>query len=173
MRDCCLSRRALYLEASGLFMYRQNAQVKPNFMVNRISFPLAARVNIGIFGCLILFHLGIIVGILLFNYVPIDFLWGGRLQSKEQFFLFEAISIIIQAICLFLTLIKAGYLRLERLGNIAHTGMWVLFAIFSLNTVGNILAKTAFEKAFTVVTIILALFSLRLALENNVDEEFQ
>ena len=140
-------------------------------MLNRISFSLAARVNIGIFGCLILLHLGVVVGIVLFNYVPTDFLWGGRIQSKEQFILFEYLSLIVQAICLFLTLIKAGYLRLERLENISHIGMWVLFAIFALNTVGNALAKTTFEKAFTVVTIILALLSLRLALENTVDKE--
>lgn len=137
-------------------------------MLSRISFPLAAKVNSGIFGCLILFHLGIVAGILFFNYVPTDFLWGGRIQSREQFILFEGISLIIQTICLFLTLIKAGYLRLERLENIAHLGMWILFALFALNTAGNILAKTTFEKAFTVVTIILALFSLRLALEKNI-----
>jgi hypothetical protein len=142
-------------------------------MLNRISFPLAARVNIGIFGCLILFHLGIVAGILFFNDVPTDFLWGGRIQSKEQFILFEGVSLFVQAICLFLTLIKAEYLRLGRLANIAHVGMWVLFAIFALNTVGNILAKTTFEKSFTVVTIILALFSLRLAIEKNGDKEVQ
>jgi hypothetical protein len=146
-------------------------ELKTKFMLSRISFPLAARVNIGIFGCLILFHLGIVVGIMLFDYVPADFVWGGRIQSKEQFISFEGISLVVQATCLFLTLIRAEYLRLERLTNIAHGGMWVLFGIFALNTVGNILAKTAFEKAFTVVTIILALCSLRLALENNVDAE--
>lgn len=110
------------------------------------------------------------MGVLLFDYVPIDFLWGGRIQSKEQFFIFESISLVVQTVCLFLTLIRAEYLRLEKLTNAAHIGMWVLFVIFSLNTVGNILAKTTFEKAFTVVTIVLALFSLRLAMENSVDE---
>ena len=138
-------------------------------MLSRISFPLAARVNIVIFGCLILFHTGVAVGVLTFDYVPIDFLWGGRMQSKEQFVLFESISLVVQTICLFLTLIRARYLRLEKLTNIAHVGMWVLFFIFSLNTVGNILAKTTFEKSFAVVTIVLALFSLRLAVENLID----
>jgi hypothetical protein len=142
-------------------------------MLNRISFPLAAKVNIGIFACLILFHLGVVVGILLLNHVPTDFLWGGRIQSKEQFILFEVISLTVQTICLLLTLIRAEYLRLERLANIAHIGMWVLFAIFALNTVGNMLAKTTFEKSFTVITIILALFSLRLALEKNRGKEIQ
>ena len=140
-------------------------------MLSRISFPLAARVNIGIFGCLILFHLGIVAGIMLFNYVPTDFLWGGRIQSKEQFILFEGISLVVQATCLLLTLIRAEYLRLERLANIARGSMWILFAIFALNTVGNVLAKSTFEKAFTVVTIILALFSLRLAVENSGGED--
>ena len=113
------------------------------------------------------------MGILLLNNVPTDFLWGGRIQSKEQFILFEGISLIVQTICLLLTLIRAEYLRLERLANIAHIGMWVLFAIFTLNTVGNMLAKTTFEKSFTVITIILALFSLRLALEKNRGKEIQ
>jgi hypothetical protein len=148
-------------------------ELKTKFMLSRISFPLAARVNIGIFGCLILFHLGIVAGIMLFDYVPADFLWGGRIQSKEQFISFEGISLVVQATCLFLTLIRAEYLRLERLANIAHIGMWVLFGIFALNTVGNVLAKSTFEKAFTFVTIILALFSLRLAVENNGGEDVQ
>jgi hypothetical protein len=71
------------------------------------------------------------------------------------------------------TPIRAEYLRLERLANIAHIGMWVLFGIFALNTVSNVLAKSTFEKAFTVVTIILALFSLRLAVETNGGEDVQ
>jgi len=140
-------------------------------MLDKISFPLAARVNIGLFGCLILFHLAIVVGMLLFDYVPIDFLWGGRIRSAEQFLLLEGVSLIVQVVCLLLTIIKAGYLKLEKLTTIAHRGMWVLFAIFTLNTVGNLLAKTTVEKAFTVVTIMLALFSLRLAMENSMGEE--
>lgn len=77
---------------------------------------------------------------------------------------------MIQSLCLFLTLIRAGYLHISQLETIAHIGMWVLFAIFVLNTVGNILAKTDFEKMFSFITGILALFTLRLALEKRTDQ---
>lgn len=124
-----------------------------------------------IFGCLILFHCAVVIGILQFNFVPLDFLWGGRIQSKQEFLLLESISLIVQVICLFLTLIKAECLRLAGLRKSAHIGMWVMFAIFTLNTVGNLLAKTVFERAFTLVTLILAVFSLRLAMARNIDED--
>jgi hypothetical protein len=45
--------------------------------------------------------------------------------------------------------------------------MWLAFFISALNTIGNILAKTTFEKSFALVTAILALFALRLAVGNQ------
>lgn len=34
--------------------------------------------------------------------------------------------------------------------------LWVFFILFLLNTVGNLLAKTTFEKWFALVTLLLA-----------------
>jgi len=106
-------------------------------VLNKISFKFAARLNIATFSFLILFHAAVISGILLFHYVPLDFLWGGRIQSKEQFLLFEGISFTVQIIFLILTLIRAGYLRWPGLRSVAHWGMWLAFFIFAINTVGN------------------------------------
>ena len=132
-----------------------------------ISFQFAATGSIVIYGVFIFFHFAIILGILFFNFVPIDYLWGGRLQSREQFLVFEIISLLIQSICLFLTLIKAKYLKLSKLETVAHVGMWILFGIFLLNTVGNVFAKTYFEKMFAFVTAILAILTLRLAIDKR------
>jgi len=49
--------------------------------------------------------------------------------------------------------------------------VWILFIIFSFNIVGNILAKTLFEKIiFTPVTLCLSLLMLRIALTKK-DQE--
>lgn len=140
------------------------------WMKKIISFRFAAKESLVIYGIFILFHLAVISGILFFNFVPLDYLWGGRMQTRDELLLFEIISLIIQSVCLFLTLIKAGYLDLAHLEAIAHVGMWILFALFLLNTVGNILAKTNFEKLFSFVTGILTLCTLRLALEKRPDQ---
>lgn len=138
-------------------------------MLDKIGYSLAARVNICIFGLLVIFHLAAITGVVLLDYVPLDFLWGGILQTREQFLRFEMLSLGVQIVCLFLTLVRADYLKLPRLHAIAHLGMWVIVVIFAVNTVGNLLAKTTFEKTFALITATLALFSLRLAVGSAKD----
>lgn len=50
---------------------------------------------------------------------------------------------------------------------IVNLAFWILFVLFLLNTFGNIFAKTTFEKFFAVITFVLAILSLRLALEKQ------
>jgi len=102
-----------------------------------------------------------------FDFAPLDFLWGGRMKTAEELLVFEIISLVTAFVILFLILVKAKKLNFPKLAGIANVGMWVLFAVFVLNTVGNIIAKTTFEKCFAVVTLILALLMLRMALEKN------
>ncbi len=46
--------------------------------------------------------------------------------------------------------------------------MWVMVAIFGLNTIGNLFAESMLEKlVFTPVTAALAVLSLRLAIEKK------
>jgi len=50
-------------------------------------------------------------------------------------------------------------------GVLLTVAIWAVVGLFTLNTLGNIFANTLFEKlAFTPVTLLLALLSLRLAL---------
>lgn len=87
------------------------------------------------------------------------------MQTGEQLLVFEIISLLIISLCLFLTLIIVKLLKLLKLVTIARVGMWIIFALFLLNTVGNIYAKTTFEKMFALVTAVIAILTLRLALE--------
>jgi len=135
-----------------------------------ISFKTAINLCLVIFGLFVVFHLAIIMGIVFFNFVPIDFLWGGRMETKEQLLVFEFISLFIQVLCLFIILIRAEYLQMPRFMKIVKVAIWVLFLLFLLNTFGNIVAKTSFENFFGIVTGLLALLSFRIGIEKVLPE---
>jgi len=111
----------------------------------------------GLFG---LFHLLVIAGV-----IPSTVVWGGRITDRRKLIVMESISFIV-----LIGMGALGYARgfaLSRGEAAAFLGiaMWVLAALFTFNTVGNLFAKTRFERyAFTPVTMILAYLSVRLAL---------
>jgi hypothetical protein len=134
-----------------------------------ISFEWATQLGLLLFGLFILFHLSVVIGIVFFDFVPVDFLWGGRLQSKGQLLGFEVISLIVMALCCFVVLIRSERIHLPRMVGVASIILWILFFLFLLNTIGNIMARTTFEKFFSIVTVCLAFLCLRLALGENQD----
>lgn len=136
-------------------------------MKKLLSFDKALQGSLILFGLLNLFHLAIIIGIVFFNYAPVDYLWGGRMETKEQLLSYEIISLVVAFVCLLIVLIKSGRIHLPKLSGVVRIALWVLFVLFALNTVGNLLARTTFEKLFAIVTFLLALFCLRLALEKR------
>lgn len=77
-----------------------------------ISFSKAVQIVIPVFVLMMLFHLTILVGITVFDVVPLDFLWGGRMSSKEELLLFELFSFIISGICLLIVLIRSERIKL-------------------------------------------------------------
>lgn len=130
-----------------------------------ISFRFAAAATTVMLGLLSLFHLAIIAGILFFDFAPVEFLWGGRLETPEELLNFEIVSFIINLAALFFTAIRGGFIKVARLQKAAQVMMWILFVLFFLNTIGNIAAESQFEKFFAILTITLAIFTLRLALK--------
>lgn len=127
-----------------------------------IGFKAAANANLILFGIFFIFHLLVIVGI-----IPMNIVWGGRLESKVELIKLETVSLIILFICTILTLLKAKYIKIPGSRSIANIGMWLLFLLFLLNTIGNIFAITWLEKLFALITALIAFFSLRLALEKD------
>lgn len=134
-------------------------------MKNIISFDLAVKLCLGIFGLVILFHLSIIVGMLLFDFAPVEYLWGGKMETAEELLGFEFISLIVMLVCFFVVMIRSGKIDKPSLLKTSNIIIWILFVLFLLNTAGNLLAKTTFEKMFGIVTVILAFLCLRIALE--------
>jgi len=129
-------------------------------MKKLISFIVAANANLIILGLFVIFHV-----LVIFGATPQNIVWGGRLTSRQELVQYEMLSIVLMSVCILITLWKANYIPLK-LRIIPNIGIWLMVALFLFNTVGNIFAVTLFEKlVFTPMTIILALFSLRMAIE--------
>jgi hypothetical protein len=111
---------------------------------------LAIKILLGLVSAVILFHLCIIVKI-----IPYEITWGGRLQNDTEMYVSEAVSILINLLLGFVLLVKGAFIR-PYLKQGINAILWVFFALFLLNTIGNLFAKTTFEQSFAVLTLIFA-----------------
>jgi hypothetical protein len=133
-------------------------------MKSIITYEKAVLISLILFGLIAGFHLTILIGMLFFSLQPLEFLWGGRMESVEELIVFEIISLLLVSLNTVIVLIHSGKLNLPRLKKTSTLALWVFFVLFLLNTLGNITAPSAFEKSASVVTAILAFLSLRMAL---------
>lgn len=99
-----------------------------------------------------LFHCAIIIKL-----IPYSIAWGGRLENDEQMYVFESISLLVNFFLLFILSIKGNYLKIKASNKLIRIVLWLFVFLFSLNTVGNLFAKTLIEKTFTIVTALLAI----------------
>jgi membrane protease YdiL (CAAX protease family) len=98
------------------------------------------------------FHLSIIVKL-----IPYDITWGGRLKNDNEMYVFETISIFVNLFLISTLLIKGNYLKIRLNEKGINIVLWIFFFLFILNTIGNVVASTNFEKSFSVLTLILAI----------------
>lgn len=120
---------------------------------------VAVRGTLVILSLVILFHILVIAGV-----VPPDIVWGGNLADQKQLYLMEAVSVIVNGIMLFVILSYAGIVRTGISPKFLVGTIWVMFVLFVLNTIGNLLAKQSLETyLFTPLTMLLAVFCFRMA----------
>lgn len=80
---------------------------------------------------------------------------------------FEMVSLLLNLLFIGLILVKANYLEISIPKKIITYSIWFMAALFLLNTLGNAVSKNKLEKRlFTPVTLLLAVFSIILALAN-------
>jgi hypothetical protein len=109
------------------------------------------KILLGLQSVILLFHLLVVLQI-----IPFHLVWGGRLQNAADMYIMESVSIVVNVI--FMVVL---YLRLRKFQHrIIPITLWLFFIIFLLNTIGNLLAVTAFERGFALVTFVLALLLL-------------
>ncbi len=97
--------------------------------------------------------------------IPYKNVWGGRLNSDKEMYQFEIVSILVNLFFLFIILVQSEFLSIHFPKSIMSILLWTMTVLFLLNTYGNIISKSKIELiVFTPITIILAIFSLILAL---------
>ncbi len=80
---------------------------------------------------------------------------------------FEAVSILINLIFLFVILVQSQVLTIDIPKQIMTFLFWTMTTLFLFNTLGNVISKNALEqRLFAPITIILTMLSLILALTN-------
>ncbi|MFC5271324.1 hypothetical protein [Adhaeribacter terreus] len=132
-------------------------------MKNLFSERVAAIGLLAIQTLMIGFHLLILTGVIPFNIV-----WGGRLKTHEQMVSFELVSVSMNLLMVLVVAVYSGLLNLKVNRTFLRGLLWGMMALFLLNTIGNLLSVNALEKAiFTPATLLLALFSLRLAISKE------
>ncbi len=102
---------------------------------------------LGLIIAVTIFHLSIILKI-----IPYEITWGGRLKNDAEMYVFETISIAINLFLDFILLTKGSYIRQIIPMKVVNLILWIFLILFGLNTIGNVLAKTNFEKFFAILT---------------------
>lgn len=133
-----------------------------------ISFTAAAKCCIMVYSVFVLFHVMVILMVGIFRTVPLDLIWYNDLRTYPPLFIFEISAVVVLLGCLFLTLVHAQFVSVQRLRKIAHICMWIFAVYFFLNTIANLYGETLIEKSFILGSIPLSFCSLRLALERTV-----
>lgn len=113
---------------------------------------LSLKLFLGLLSAVIVFHVCIIVKI-----IPYAIAWGGRLHNDSEMYVFEFVSIGVNLFLGFVLLMKSHYLKFYFKEKIVNFILWFFFGLFVLNTIGNLFAKTTFEKFFSILTLLSAI----------------
>lgn len=120
--------------------------------MEKITKSQALKIMIGLLTCVIIFHLAIITRL-----IPYTIVWAGKLKTVEEMYAFEAVSISVNLFLIMLLLLKGNYIKHLISDKILNTILWVFVVLFALNTIGNLMAETMFEKlVFTPLTLLSA-----------------
>lgn len=96
----------------------------------------------------LLFHLAVLARL-----IPYQIVWAGRIGTDREMYVFESISLVVNAVFGLLLLMKAGYVPVKPNGKWVNAALWAFFVLFLANTLGNLTARTTLEKLFSLFTL--------------------
>jgi len=107
-----------------------------------------------------LFHVLVMLKLL-----PSNIVWGGQVgDSESNLLMMEGVSLIVTLLIMAIVVIRLRYFNSGKLKIVSSIGIWVVFVLFVLSTIGNLSSNVSAEKLiFTPLSVILALLALRLA----------
>jgi len=121
------------------------------------------------YGLIILFSLTILFHLLVLSSI-IDYsvVWGGRITSQSQMYVYEGAAFVFNALFLFIILVKTGVFKNKLVTKVIRPCLWFMFFFFLQNAVGNLLSINSIEKAiFTPLTILVSILCLVLILNRD------
>ena len=129
-------------------------------MEGSISIYLTGNLLLLIFAFLFLFHMLVFIG-----FIPHGIVWAGRIKSKSDLIKLESVSLIILFVSIIIVGMKLEYFDIGLSSIYKNIGLWILFTLFLLNTLGNITSKNKFEKyTFGTLTIIITFLVFQMAI---------
>ena len=98
---------------------------------------------------LLIVHLLILVQLL-----PYEHFWGGRLTNLEEMYVFESGAVVVTLLMLATFYAQYRLLQEGKSNKVLRVLIWIFFAYYLLNTLGNLMAVSIWEKilgtAFTL-----------------------
>jgi hypothetical protein len=123
--------------------------------MRRIPFRTAAHTLLALFAAAIIFQLTVMAGL-----IPTEMVWGGRLKNAEERMVGALLSLSVLVLAALLVLVRIG----RSMPAVGKWGLWVICALFALNTVGNLFAFDLRETLiFAPVTLVAAVLAARVA----------
>jgi len=108
-------------------------------MKKLISQKQAINLMIALLTAMLVFHILVLSGV-----IPYAIVWAGKINSVAEMKKLEVISILINAFAILISLLKAGYIQNKIPVKILNAIILLLAVVFSLNTIGNLFAKSSF-----------------------------
>jgi len=132
-------------------------------MKKLISQKQAINIMIALLNAVLVFHTLVLTAV-----IPYAIVWAGKVSSVEEMKKLEVISICINAFAILVFVLKADYIQHKMPVKILNAIILLLAVLFSLNTIGNLFAKSNFELYFfTPLTFILAVLCLRIVVDKK------
>lgn len=133
-------------------------------MTKLITVKLASQIMLFMFILTIAFQFFVLTGV-----IPYDIVWGGKLETRQDMIPMVSASIIMNTFFLFVVLIKSSKFQFKAPKIFITIILWLMVVLFAVNTLGNLVAESKIETIiFTPITFILAVLSLRLAIEKPI-----
>jgi len=115
-----------------------------------ISKRIALKLMIGLLSLVLFFHLCV-----LFEIISYKIVWAGKLNSKEEMYVFEAVSILINFFLIIVLCVKFQNIKKSETNRIINIIIWLFVFLFALNTLGNLFAENLIEQILgTLLTFI-------------------
>lgn len=135
----------------------------PKFKIRLTMVKFSQRALIVIFSLTIVFHILVLVSV-----IPFDMIWGGRIKTLDEMYVFEAVSLSLNLVFLMVILIHSRIWFIKFPQKLIQFLLWVMVVVFMLNTVGNLLSKSTTETMiFTPLTILITIFCLIILLRKQ------